>query len=121
MTVDARHDESQTGRHVAVEQLVDRLNEVLKAHAGGLELQTVGTEGELSLRFTGMCTGCPLRPVTFSGLVKPALMALDGVESVSADGVRLSAEAEARLARHMRVAGSERILAALGAGEKRGR
>lgn len=95
-----------------VARRVRTLGEILQAHAGGLEL-VYDHDHEVTVRFTGMCTGCPLRSVTFSGLVKPALMALDAVDSVSAEGVRLSAEAEARLARQIDRQGSARILAAI--------
>lgn len=97
----------------ALNMRVERVSEILKAHAGGVEVSRVEDDGELVLRFTGMCTGCPLRPVTLSGLVRPALLAVDGINSVSAEGVRISAEAEARLARQLYKVGSRRVLAAL--------
>jgi Fe-S cluster biogenesis protein NfuA len=76
---------------------VDEIGAVLAAHAGGVEL--VGVEaGAVHLRYTGMCTGCPLRPLTTVSTVRPALLELDGVESVEIEGSRISAEAEARLA-----------------------
>jgi hypothetical protein len=45
-----------------------------------------------------MCTGCHLRPLTTASTIRPALLALDGVEAVEIEGSRISAEAEARLA-----------------------
>jgi hypothetical protein len=45
-----------------------------------------------------MCTGCHLRPLTTATTVRPALLALPGVEAVEIEGSRISAEAEARLA-----------------------
>ena len=81
----------------AVEERLAQLGPVLGAHAGGIEL--VGFEdGVVRLRFTGMCTGCHLRPVTTASTIRPALLALTGVAAVEIQGSRISAEAEARLA-----------------------
>jgi Fe-S cluster biogenesis protein NfuA len=80
--------------------VLDRLEELrpaLAAHAGGVELVEV-REGVVRLRYTGMCTGCPLRPLTTASTVRPALLDLDGIEAVEVEGSRISAEAEARLA-----------------------
>ena len=80
-----------------VERRVAELGAVLGAHAGGVEL--VGLAGGVArIRYTGMCTGCHLRPVTTASTVRPALLELDGVEAVEVEGSRISAEAEARLA-----------------------
>ena len=76
---------------------VDELRGVLSAHAGGIELVAVAG-GVARIRYTGMCTGCPLRPLTTVSTVRPALLELAGVESVEVEGSRISAEAEARLA-----------------------
>ena len=81
----------------AVLARLDELRPVLGAHAGGVELVEVD-RGVVRIRYTGMCTGCPLRPLTTASTVRPALLAVDGVESVEVEGSRLSAEAEARLA-----------------------
>jgi Fe-S cluster biogenesis protein NfuA len=82
----------------AVEERLDSLRPVLSAHAGGVELVSVA-DGVVRVRYTGMCTGCHLRPLTTAGTVRPALLALDGVTSVEVEGSRISAQAEARLAR----------------------
>jgi Fe-S cluster biogenesis protein NfuA len=76
---------------------VGELGAVLGAHAGGLELVELAG-GVARIRYTGMCTGCPLRPLTTVSTVRPALLELDDVESVEVEGSRISAEAEARLA-----------------------
>ena len=76
---------------------LEALRPALAAHAGGVEL--VDTErGVVTLRYTGMCTGCHLRPLTTASTIRPALLALAGVRSVEIEGSRISAEAEARLA-----------------------
>ena len=89
----------------AVLERLDRLRLVLDAHAGGIELVEVNGS-TVRLRFTGMCTGCPLRPLTTVSTVRPALLQLAGVESVEVEGSRISEEAEARLAAAFRRGGS---------------
>jgi Fe-S cluster biogenesis protein NfuA len=81
----------------AVLSRIEQLRPALDAHAGGIELVSV-ERGVVRLRFTGMCTGCPLRPVTTASTIRPALLELDGVTAVEVEGSRISAEAEARLA-----------------------
>jgi len=81
----------------AVAVRVGELGVVLGAHAGGIDLVEVAN-GVARVRYTGMCTGCMLRPLTTASTVRPALLELDGVESVEVEGSRISAEAEARIA-----------------------
>jgi Fe-S cluster biogenesis protein NfuA len=81
----------------AVLSRLEELRPVLDAHAGGIELVEVD-RGVVRLRFTGMCTGCHLRPLTTASTIRPVLLALDGVTSVEIEGSRVSAEADARLA-----------------------
>jgi Fe-S cluster biogenesis protein NfuA len=81
----------------AVALRVEELRVVLGAHAGGIELVEVAG-GVALVRYTGMCTGCQLRPLTTVSTVRPALLEVDGVEAVEVEGSRISAEAEARLA-----------------------
>ena len=81
----------------AVLARIEELRPALDAHAGGVELVAVEA-GVVRLRFTGMCTGCPLRPVTTASTIRPALLDLRGVTAVEIEGSRISAEAEARLA-----------------------
>jgi Fe-S cluster biogenesis protein NfuA len=84
-----------------VEERLESLRPVLSAHAGGVELVSI-TDGVVRVRYTGMCTGCHLRPLTTAGTVRPALLAVDGVTAVEVEGSRISAQAEARLARAFR-------------------
>jgi Fe-S cluster biogenesis protein NfuA len=81
----------------AVRERLEELRPALAAHAGGVELVEVRA-GVVRLRFTGMCTGCQLRPLTTASTIRPALLALDGITAVEVEGSRISAEAEARLA-----------------------
>jgi Fe-S cluster biogenesis protein NfuA len=81
----------------AVLECLEQLRPALDAHAGGIEF--VGVTGStVRLRFTGMCTGCHLRPLTMASTIRPTLLELAGVEAVEIEGSRISAEAEARLA-----------------------
>jgi Fe-S cluster biogenesis protein NfuA len=79
-----------------IEARLDALRPALDAHAGGVELVEV-RDGVVRLRFTGMCTGCHLRPLTTASTIRPALLELDEVSRVEIEGSRISAEAEARL------------------------
>jgi Fe-S cluster biogenesis protein NfuA len=80
-----------------VAQRVGSLSKVLDAHAGGLELTACEDDGQVGVRFTGLCAGYPLRRVAFAGLVRPALLELQGVECAHAEGRRMSRHAEVRL------------------------
>jgi Fe-S cluster biogenesis protein NfuA len=102
----------------ALDRTVEELSQVLHAHAGGLELVDVDPDGGVTVRFTGMCTGCPVRPVTLVGLIKPALLEIEGVKSVTAEGGRMSAHAEARLAQQVNLCGGSRLRRALHRGEE---
>jgi Fe-S cluster biogenesis protein NfuA len=82
---------------LAVERRLDaRVRPLLQVHGGEVTLLSVA-DGNVSLRFEGACVGCPLRPVTLSLTVQPALGSVAGVESVTATGVRVSPHAAARL------------------------
>jgi Fe-S cluster biogenesis protein NfuA len=84
------------------------LSRLTAAHAGGVELAEVSTDGVVRVRWTGACTGCPFRPMTMAGTLKPVLLAVEGVRGVEAQGSRISEEAEARMAYYF---GSEAPLA----------
>ncbi len=78
------------------EKLDARIRPVLQVHGGDLTLLTV-SNGVVSVRFEGACVGCPLRSITMAVTIGPVLRAIDGVESVGADGVRLSQASRLRL------------------------
>lgn len=82
----------------AVEERVARVDRLLHAHAGGIELRRADPDGRLLLRYTGMCTGCPFKALTTEATVRPLLMEIDGVHAVEIEGGRISEEAQARLA-----------------------
>jgi Fe-S cluster biogenesis protein NfuA len=85
----------------AISARVDEISRVMDVHAGGIELVDVTDEGVVRVRFTGMCTGCPNRPLTTAWAVKPGLFDVDGVTGVEIEGSRISTEAEERLMRYI--------------------
>jgi Fe-S cluster biogenesis protein NfuA len=89
------------GRNIDRAALQARLadvNALLRAHAGGVELLNIGSDGVVAVRFAGKCTGCELKPLTLAGTVRPGLLAVDGVTEVVAEGARISEEAAQRVA-----------------------
>jgi Fe-S cluster biogenesis protein NfuA len=99
--------------HELLDERLARVSKALDAHAGGIELVRIDDDGEVRVRFTGMCTGCPLRPVSLNGLVRPVLESVDGVTGVAAEGGRVSREAEARLVKALQESGSGCLVAAI--------
>jgi Fe-S cluster biogenesis protein NfuA len=83
---------------VKLGQCIEDLQDVLAAHAGGIELVELKADGTARLRYTGMCTGCMYRPLTTAATVRPFVLAADDVTAVEIEGSRISEEAEARLA-----------------------
>jgi Fe-S cluster biogenesis protein NfuA len=77
-------------------KLQSRVRPLLQIHGGEVTLLSVDG-GHVHVRFEGACVGCPLRPVTLSLTVERELGAVDGVESVSAAGVRVSPHVAARM------------------------
>jgi Fe-S cluster biogenesis protein NfuA len=71
------------------------VNQALHSHAGALE-QVAVENGVVQLRYTGMCAGCPFRPLTTYATVKPLFRHQFGLE-VEVIGSRISAEAEERV------------------------
>jgi Fe-S cluster biogenesis protein NfuA len=80
---------------------IEEVRAVMSAHAGAVELIDVSPWGGVRLRFTGMCAGCPYRPLTMEGTIRPALESVPGVTAVEARGARVSEEALARMRRHL--------------------
>jgi Fe-S cluster biogenesis protein NfuA len=76
---------------------VKAINVLIGSHAGEVEVVRVSPQGAVSIRYTGMCTGCEYRPVTTAGTVEPALLDVPGVSEVIVVGARVSEEALARI------------------------
>lgn len=91
--------EEQRATQSAVEARLDLVRRRLRAHAGGIELHEVSPEGIVQLRFTGMCAGCVLKPLTMATVVIPLLRPLEAVREVVAPGARVAAASQARLRR----------------------
>ncbi len=84
----------------SLELAVAAAGRALRAHAGGLELVEV-IEGDVVVRFTGMCTGCAFKLMTMAATVEPLLMAIPGVRGVRALGGRADEEAMRRARRFL--------------------
>lgn len=83
----------------ALNARVAQVSAVMRSHAGGVELVGVSPDGEVELRFTGMCQGCPFRPLTMHATIVPGLSSVPGVTAVRAPGARISEHAVQRLRR----------------------
>jgi len=78
-----------------IEERIAELDRTLRlAHGGGLRLAALDAAGRATVRFTGMCTACPTRPMCFEHAIRPLL---GNVEVV---GMRWSDEAKAALRGH---------------------
>jgi Fe-S cluster biogenesis protein NfuA len=84
-----------------LERRIGQVRAVMRAHAGAIDLVEVTPAGVVRVRFTGMCAGCPFRPLTMRGTILPALSELPGVTGVEAAGARISDEAAARVQRYL--------------------
>lgn len=83
----------------ALDDAIVWVNGRLRMHGGGIELVTIDdqTDGAVvHVRFTGMCTACAWKTLTWFGTVKDAIEAVPGVVGVQAPGTRVSEQAEAR-------------------------
>lgn len=90
-----------------LDNAVARVNILMRAHVGAVDIADISPKGVVSLRFSGKCTGCELRPMTLAVTIKPALMRVAGVTDVIATGVRISEEAARRLAAIVPAGGRE--------------
>lgn len=81
-----------------LETQVVRASHLLAAHGGSIAVEALDDGGVVRVRFEGLCASCALRPITLEALVRPLLLAVEGVRSVEMVGLRISDEAAARLA-----------------------
>ncbi|WP_433086835.1 NifU family protein [Dactylosporangium sp. CA-052675] len=77
--------------------LEGKVRQLVEAHGGGITVE-VNDEGDAHISFKGRCRACPSAPVTMGALVRPALLQVEGVRSVSREG-GVSRFAEERIAR----------------------
>jgi Fe-S cluster biogenesis protein NfuA len=59
-----------------IEKTIEEIiNPRLTMHSGGIELVSVDEKkGIATIKFSGMCVGCPMAGMTFEGLVEAELM-----------------------------------------------
>lgn len=81
----------------ADEALEGKVRQLVEAHGGGITVE-VDDGGDARISFKGRCRACPSAPVTMGALVRPALLRVEGVRSVSREG-GVSRFAEERIAR----------------------
>lgn len=99
-TVDQAED-LRSEREDAVRLALRGAESYIRNHAGSVELLDLSGDGVVTVKFGGMCTGCPARPVTLTATIKRCLEHLPFVTSVRASGISISAEAQARVARYI--------------------
>lgn len=69
----------------------------LRGHGGDLEIVDVNEDGEVTVEFKGACRGCPAVGFTYGAVVETELMAIEGVESVRAEQVRMAPAVRRRI------------------------
>jgi Fe-S cluster biogenesis protein NfuA len=89
--------ETTEERDARIAEHVEMLSDFLGQHAGGLTLESISEAGHVTVRYTGMCTGCLYRPVTMGATIRPFLMEVEGVTSVEAVGSRMNDRANEML------------------------
>lgn len=105
MQSDLRAETSDNSMAAINETLAERseraldgpVRQVIEAHGGGITLDTDPT-GKLRVNFKGRCASCPSAAITMASLVRPALLAVEGVTSVTRSG-GTSRFAEERIAK----------------------
>jgi Fe-S cluster biogenesis protein NfuA len=86
--------------HAALEATITWVNGRLMMHGGGVEVVAVEPSDEgavVEVRFTGMCTACAWKTLTWFGTVKDAIEAVPGIARVEAAGTRVSEQAASRV------------------------
>jgi Fe-S cluster biogenesis protein NfuA len=79
-----------------IARALDAVTPRLRGHAGDVELVSV-EDGEVQLKFTGACAGCPALPFTFVAAIEPALMDTPGVRSIASRQLHASSSVLARI------------------------
>lgn len=90
-------DQHTTVDGTALDDAVEWCNGRLRMHGGGIEVVSVDdASATVTVRFTGMCTACAWKTLTWLGTVRDAIAAVPGVRNVEAPGTRISEQAERR-------------------------
>ncbi|MGY1608377.1 MULTISPECIES: NifU family protein [unclassified Geodermatophilus] len=79
-----------------------RVTALFRSHGGSVAVAGTDTAGAVEVRFGGTCSGCPSQALCLEHTVRPRLLAVPGVTSVTATGARVSDEADARLRTFLR-------------------
>lgn len=65
-----------------IEIVLDRIRPMLMGHGGNIEIVGIDEEaGKVSLRFTGVCTGCPSSAGTIQG-ISQEIKSVPGVKDI---------------------------------------
>jgi Fe-S cluster biogenesis protein NfuA len=79
------------------ETLAQRVGEVLDAkvrpyvQSHGGDVHATVTRGAVAVEFAAACGACHLQALTFAATVRPALLAIPGIDSVTCETVPLTA------------------------------
>ena len=75
-----------------VQAILDRdVRPYIQGHGGDVEVTGIDG-GHVAVRFRAACNACELKMVTFAATVRPKLLAIPGVKSVTCASVPLSPE-----------------------------
>ncbi|MDQ4113724.1 MAG: NifU family protein [Actinomycetota bacterium] len=96
---DADQAAARATERCELEDRVGIISHLLQAHGGGIELMPSSDPEVVRVKFTGLCTACCLRPLTTANIINPVIGTMEGVRKVEVDGVRISEETMADLAR----------------------
>jgi Fe-S cluster biogenesis protein NfuA len=62
--------------YAAVRDALTEVRAYARSHGGDIELVSVSEDGEVQVRMSGMCRGCPLSDITFKLGIEQQLKAL---------------------------------------------
>lgn len=88
-----------------LEEAVGLLKRMLRTHGGDISIAYDEETGKVEARLTGMCSACPLKPLTAAASVVPILEQVEGVTTINVAGARVSEAARQRIeaaTRHQR-------------------
>ena len=75
--------------HIVMEVLDRDVRPFVQSHGGDVALDWI-RDGHVEVSLVAACRGCGLQAVTFGALIRPCLLEIDGVGSVTCDGIELS-------------------------------
>jgi Fe-S cluster biogenesis protein NfuA len=81
---------------VDVDLVLSRVRQRLRSHGGEARVLNVTADGAVQIELLGACCGCPAANFTFSTVIVPALLAVEGVTDVRSRQARYSAQIASR-------------------------